>query len=139
MFFSSTGSKIPAVHRINDFDTPSSANHDQNLSVVAVHRDADTFPVSPCETVDLKPEHGGIAVVYTDCLPPEDCTVVVEPRIVTQDDFSNDSKLDPFKNIVVARTLATWHACDGSVVIQTANPSPDGIRLQPSLCLLCLS
>ena len=143
IYFSPTGSKIPAVHRVNECvpsstNTPSSANHNQNLSVAAVHRDAETF-LCLCVTVNLKPEHEGLAVVYTDCLPPENCTVVVEARIVTEDDFSNDTKLEPSKNIVVARTLATWHASDGSVVIQIANASADGIRIQPSLCLGHLS
>ena len=44
-----------------------------------------------------------------------------------------------FKNIVVARTLAMWHASDGPVVIQIANPSADSIRLHPDLCLGHLS
>ena len=103
--------------------------------MAAVHRHADTFFVSLFETVDLKPEHEGLAVVYTDYLPPEDCTVIVEPRIVTARLFFKQHKIKPFKNSAVARTLAMWHAFDGSVVIQIANPSADSIRLHPSLCL----
>ena len=138
--FSSTGSTIPAVHRIHDSvpsstNTPPAATRGPNLSVAADHRDADTFSVSLCEKVDLKPEHEGLAVVYTDCLPPEDCTVVVEPRIVTEDDFSNDANLAPFKKIIVARTLATWHASDGYVVLQIANPFTDYAYLSPGICL----
>ena len=69
MFFSSTGSKMPAVHRTNDFlpsitNTPSSASHNQNLSVAAVHRHVDTCSVALCKTVDLKPDHEGLAIVY---------------------------------------------------------------------------
>ena len=97
--FSSTGSTIPAVHRVHDSvrtndDTSPSATH-QNLSVAAVHRDADAISVSLCQTVDLKPLHEGLAVVYTDCLPSKDCIVVVEPRIVTEDEFSHDNTLAP--------------------------------------------
>ena len=49
--FSSTGSTIPAVHRIHDSvrtsdDTSPSAPQDQNLSVAAVNRDADAISVS---------------------------------------------------------------------------------------------
>ena len=51
--------------------------------------------LSLCETVDLKPLHEGLAVVYTDCLPSKDCIVVVEPRIVTEDEFSHDNTLAP--------------------------------------------
>ena len=111
--FSSTGSTIPAVHRIRDSvpssstSNPSPASHTQNMSVAAVHHDADAIPVSLCERVNLKPEWESLAVAYTDCLPPEDCTVVVEPRIITEKDFSDDTTLEPFKNILVARTLAT--------------------------------
>ena len=73
--------------------------------------------------------------MHTDCLPSKDCTVVVEPRIVTEDDFSHDNTLAPFKKAIVARTLATWSASDGSVVLQIANPSQDSVRLSPRLCL----
>ena len=64
---------------------------------------------------------------------------MVEPRIVTEADFAADGKLEPFNNIIVARTLATWHASDGSVVVQIANPSSDGVSLPPKLCLGHLS
>jgi len=76
MSFSSTGTSIPAVHRVRDSipstHTSSPANHPQNESVAAVHRDADAIAVSLRETVDLKPEHEGLAVAYTDCLPSVD-------------------------------------------------------------------
>ena len=92
------------------------------MSVAAVYHDADAIPVSLCERVNLKPDWESLAVAYTDCLPPEDCTVVVEPRVVTEKDFSDDGTLGPFKNILVARSLATW---SGSVVVQICNPSGD--------------
>ena len=141
--FSSTGSQIPAVHRIHDplslsSDTPV-VDHNSHVSVAAVHRDADVLSVTLCETVDLKPQHECLAVAYTDRLPPEDCTVVVEPRVVTEDEFHTNTNVAPFQNIIVARTLATWHASDGSVVVQIANPSSNGVRLHPGLCLGQLS
>ena len=52
----------------------------------------------------------------------------LEP-IVTEKDFPDDATLEPFKNILVARTLATWSASDGSVVAQIRNPSGDGVCL----------
>ena len=96
--FSSTGSTMPAFHRIHDSvrasgDTSPSATQAQNLSMASVNRDADAISVSLCETVDLKPLHEGLAVVYTDCPPSKDCTVVVEPRIVTENEFSHDNTL----------------------------------------------
>ena len=105
------------------------------MSVAAVHHDADAIPVPLCERVNLKPEWESLAVAYTDCLPPEDCTVVVEPRIVTEKDLSDDATLEPFKSILVTRTLATWSASDGSVVVQICNPSGDDVCLLPGLHL----
>ena len=86
--FSCTGSSIQAVHRVRETvptysNDPSSAERTQNMSVAAVHRDANAIAVSLCERVDLKPEHEGLSVAYTDCLPPETCTVVIEPRIAS--------------------------------------------------------
>ena len=41
-----------------------------------------------------------------------------------------------FEKIIVARTLATWYAADGSVAVQIANPSTDdGVALPIGLCL----
>ena len=39
------------------------------------------------------------------------------------------------QKIIVARTPATWYASDGSVPVQIANPSPDGVALTIGLCL----
>ena len=39
------------------------------------------------------------------------------------------------EKILVARTLATWYAADGSVAVQIANPSTDGVALPIGLCL----
>ena len=40
-----------------------------------------------------------------------------------------------FERIIVARTLATWYAADGSVAMQIANPSTDGVALPIGSCL----
>ena len=40
-----------------------------------------------------------------------------------------------FEKIIVARTLATWYAADGSAAVQIANPSTDGVALSIGLCL----
>ena len=118
-------------------NNPSPANHTQNMSVAAVHHDPDVIPVSLCERVNLKPEWESLAVAYTDCLPPEDCAVVVEPRIATEKDSSDDATFEPFTNIFVARTLATWSAFDGSVAVQICNPSGDGAAFYQA-CILAI-
>ena len=63
------------------------------MSVAAVHHDANAIPVSLCERVNLEPEWESLAVAYTDCLPLEDCTVVLKPRIVTEKDFPTTQHL----------------------------------------------
>ena len=40
-----------------------------------------------------------------------------------------------FEKIIVARALATWYAADGSVAVQTAHPSSDGVDQHFGLCL----
>ena len=64
-----------------------------------------------------------------------DSTVVVEPRIVSELEFLNSGSSSVFEKIIVARTLATWYAADGSVAVQLANPSSDGVALPIGLCL----
>ena len=49
------------------------------------------------------------------------------------------SQRAPLENINVTRTLATWHASDGSVVVQIANPSTNGVCLYDGSCLGHLS
>ena len=39
------------------------------------------------------------------------------------------------EKIIVARTLATWYAADGSVAVQVANRSTDGVALPIGLRL----
>ena len=98
--FSSSGSKIPAVHRTSNraphADPCPPATSDTQPSVAAVHCDAEAIPVTLRERVDLKPLHEALVVVFTDCLPQQDCTVVVEPKIVSAEDISADNSLVAF-------------------------------------------
>ena len=139
--FPSTGSKIPATYRtIHRNNTPNadhcpSAPGDTQTFVAAVHRDAEATPVMLRERVDIKPLHEALVVAFTDCLPPHDCSVVVEPKIVSGENISTEKSLIAFEKIIVARTLATWSATDGSIVVRVANPSSDGVALPINLCL----
>ena len=87
------------------------------------------------ERVDLKPRHEALVVAFTDCPPTHDSTVVVEPFIMSEREFLESSSSSVFEKIIVARTLATWYAADGSVAVQIANPSCDGVALPIGLCL----
>ena len=87
------------------------------------------------ERVDLKPRHEALVVAFTDCPPAHDSTVVVEPLIMSEREFLESSSPSVFEKIIVARTLATWYAADGSVAVQIANPSCDGVALPIGLCL----
>ena len=107
--FSSTGPTIPAVHRIRDYVPSSSSNNPSRRTTLKTCRRPLYITMlmpflSLCERVNLKPEWESFAVAYTDYLPPENCTVVAEPRIVTEKDFFDGATLEPFKDILVART-----------------------------------
>ena len=87
------------------------------------------------ERVDVKPRHEALVVAFTDCPPAHDSTVVVEPLIMSEREFLESSSSSVFERIIVARTLATWYATDGSVVVLIANPFCDGVALPIGLCL----
>ena len=87
------------------------------------------------ERVDLKPRHEALVVAFTDCPPAHDSTVVVELLIMSGREFLESSRSSVFEKIIVARTLATWYAADGSAAVQIANPSTDGVALSIGLCL----
>ena len=139
MSFPSTGDFIPAVHRTSFPASrpadPSTVASDSNLSVAAVHHDAEGVDVRLRERVHLKPRHEALVVAFTDCLPAHDSTVVVEPLIMSELEFLESSSSSVFEKIIAARTLATWHAADGSVAVKIANPSCDGVALPVDLCL----
>ena len=139
MCYPSTGDSIPAVHRTSYPASrpadPSTVSSDSHLSVAAAHHDAEGVDVRLRERVYLKPRHEALAVVFTDGPPAHDSTVVVEPLIMSELEFLESSSSSVFEKISVARTFATWHAADGSVAVQVANPSPDGVALPIDLCL----
>ena len=105
--FSSTGNSIPVVHRTSypafRPADPSTASSDPNLSVAAVHHDAEGGDVSLRERVDLKPRHEALVVAFTDCPPAHDFTVGVVPLIMSALDVLESV----FDKIIVARTFAT--------------------------------
>ena len=81
-------------------------------------------------------------VVFTDTKPPVDTDVVLKPRTVSQSEFSENigtKKIQTFERVVVARTVATWRAVDGSVWLKIANPSTRGVTIPAHLALALLS
>ena len=130
---------IPAVHRTSHPASrpadPSITSSDLNLSVAAVHHDAEEVDVSLRERIDLKSRHEAVVVAYTDCSPAHDSTVAVEPLIMSEREFLESRSSSVFEKIIVARTLATWYATDGSVAVQISKPSCDGVALPIGLCL----
>ena len=121
--FPSAGDSIPVVHRTSHPTSrpadPSTASSDPNVSVAAVHHDAEGVDVSLRERVDLKPRHKALVVAFTDCPPAHDFTVGVEPLIMSALYFLESSSSSVFVNIIVARTLATLYAC-----LLYTSPSP---------------
>ena len=105
------------------------------MSVAAVYCDAEGVDVSLRKRVDLKPRHEALVVAFTDGPPAHDSIVVGEPLIMSELEVLESSSSSVFETIIVARTLAAWYAADGSVTVQIANPSPDGVALPIGLCL----
>ena len=139
MYFPSNGDSIPAVHRARYPASrpadPPTASSDHNLSVAVVH-DAEGVDVRLRERVDRKHRHEAYVVAFADCPPAHAFTVEVEPLIMSElECLEPSSSLEGFPTIIVARTLATWHASEGSVAVQNANPSCDGVALPIDLCL----
>lgn len=60
------------------------------MSVAAVYGDTEAIVVTLCERVNLKAMHEALAVAFTDCFPPQDCTAIVKPQIVYENDVSSD-------------------------------------------------
>ena len=67
--------------------------------------------------VDLKLRHEALVVTFTDCPPVQDSTVVLNPRTVSELEFLESDSLSVFEKIIVARTLGTWYAADGSAAV----------------------
>lgn len=84
--------------------------------------------------------HEAVVLSYTDVKVSADCTVDVEPRIVTEREFSTlNRRLHVFERILVVLTLATWYAADGALAIQIRNPSSEYMPLPRALVLGTLS
>ena len=87
--FHSSETTIPAVHRTDSNTTGSSISPAgvTSVSVASVHADfkAITVGLKSCFYVPARPEAS--VVVFTDTKPPVD-TVVLEPRMVSQPEFS---------------------------------------------------
>lgn len=58
------------------------------LSVGAVHRDAVEVNVALGQRVSLLACHKALILAFTECKPAHDCSVVVEPHMVTSDEMS---------------------------------------------------
>ena len=135
--FLSTKSFIPAVHRIL---TPSAKSKDPlapTVAVAAVHKDSHEQDVALSERV--KCCHATVAIAYTNTKPSIDTEVVVEPCILSKTELSHSDRPTVFEHAIVARTVATWRACDGSVDVQVANPSSEHVALPVGLVLGSLS
>ena len=126
--FSSSNISIPATHRSPDtcsHVTPSTVSP----SVAAVHKDAETHAVKLRSRINLRPRHGAVITAFTDAKPLKDTEVVIEPRILSEQEMSCENCPVEFERVIVARTLATWLAIDGSVAVQIANPSSESLAL----------
>ena len=144
--FHSSETTIPAVRRVDSNTTGSSIispAEATSASVASVHADFEAIPVSlkscfysPAGTTEAS------VVVFTDTKPPVDTDVVLEPRMASQSELSENigtKEIQTFERVVVARTVATWRAADGSVWLQIASPSTRGVTVPAHLSLALLS
>ena len=142
--FHSSETTIPAVHLVDSSTTESSTSPAgvTSVSVASVHADFEAIPVSLKSCFYLPAGTEASVVVFTDTKPPVDTDVVLEPRMVFKSEFSENigtKKIQTFERVVVARTVATWRAADGSVCLQIANPSTRGVTIPAHLALALLS
>ena len=77
----------------------------------------------------LRPSHSAVITVFTGDKLLHDMEVIIEPRILSENEMSCETCPVEFQRIMVACTLTTWLA-DGSVAVQIANPSSESIALQ---------
>ena len=88
---------------------------------------------------NIQPGHAAIVRAYSEKKPFRDTTVVIEPRLLTADEIESGEFPIEFERILVARTLTTWNARDGSVYLQVANPSSESLALHAELVIGTLS
>ena len=101
--------------------------------VAAVHKDVEVHAVKLCNRIDLRPRHSAVITAFTDIKPLQDLKVIIEPRILSENEMPCDSRLVEFERAIVVCTLTTWPAADGSVAVQIANPSSESLALRAGL------
>ena len=141
--FHSSEATIPAVHRVNT-STPGSSLSSAGVTFVSaasVHADFEAIPVSLKSRFYLPAGTEASVVVFIDTKPLVDTDVVLEPRMISQSEFSECNGAKTFQTFerVVARTTATWRAADGSIWLQIANPSTRSVTIPAHLTLAPLS
>ena len=88
--FHSSETTIPAVHCVDSSTTESSASPAgvTSVSVASVHADFEAIHVSIKSCFYVPAGTGASVVVFIDAKPPVDTDVVLEPRMVSQSEFS---------------------------------------------------
>ena len=130
--FSSSTVTVPATHRSPDARSKVTSSTVLR-SVAAVHKDAEVHAVKSCNRIDLRPRHSAVITAFTNIKPLQDTEVIIEPRILSENEMSCDNRPVEFERVIVARTLTTWLATDGSVAVQIANPSSESLALHAGL------
>ena len=105
------------------------------MSVASVHADFEAIPVTLKSCFYLPAETEASVVVFTNTKPPIDTDVLLEPRMVSHSEFSENIGTKKNPNF----SVATWRAADGSIWLQIANPSTRGVTIPAHLTLALLS
>ena len=130
--FSSSTVTIPATHRSPDARSQVTSSTVLR-SVAAVHKYAEVHAVKLCNRIDLPPP----SQCRDHCFYRHQTTPrygnFYEPRILSENDMSCDHRPVEFERVIVARTLTTWLAADGSVAVQIAHPSSESLALHAGL------
>ena len=130
--FSSSTITVPATHRSPDARSQVTS-FTVLRSVAAMHKDAEVHAVKLCDRIDLRPRRSAVITAFTDIKPPQHTEVIVEPRILSENEMSCDNRPVEFERVIVARTLTTRLTADGSVAVQIANPSSGSLALYAGL------
>ena len=129
--FHSSATCIPATHKIADSVS--------SITVAAIQATAAEQEVRLRDSTELRAGHGCLVRAFASPKPVVDSEVMVEPRILSKDDFIDGTSNPLFEQIIVARTLATWKASDGSVDVQVCNPSSEHVVLPAEMVIDRLS
>ena len=76
-----------------------------------------------------------VVTAYTNIKPSVDTEVVIEPWFPTKHKFPF-SEIPSVYEQIMARTVATWGAKDGSVKVEVANPSSEHVCAMPAGLIL---